>query len=120
MYLSYPEEIRRWIDINGGPTQLTPTGLVDAVRSRPVGDGLPEMQVRRAHRCLTRANAELGQYRGHRAVALCPTFAGLADLSHRGVAKVLNVRGIKTAQVAAWTAMRTMGVRVQFWCVIAR
>ena len=47
MYLSYPtEEIRRWIDINGGPTQLTPTGLVDAVRSRPVGDGLPEMQVK--------------------------------------------------------------------------
>ena len=25
MYLSYPEEIRRWIDINGWPTQLTPT-----------------------------------------------------------------------------------------------
>ena len=26
MYLSYPEEIRRWIDINGGPRQLTPNG----------------------------------------------------------------------------------------------
>jgi len=26
MYLTYPKDIRDWIDINGGPTQLTPTG----------------------------------------------------------------------------------------------
>ena len=46
-----------------------------------------------------------------RAEALRSTFAELADLSHRGVAKVLNERGIKTAQGAAWTAMQTLRVR---------
>jgi DNA invertase Pin-like site-specific DNA recombinase len=46
-----------------------------------------------------------------RAEALRSTFAELADLSHRGVAKVLNERGIKTAQGAAWTAMQVARVR---------
>ena len=26
MYLTYPKDIRDWIDINGGPRQLTPNG----------------------------------------------------------------------------------------------
>ena len=57
-----------------------------------------------------------------RAEALRSTFVELADLSHRGVAKVLNERGIKTAQGAAWTAMQVARVRrrlgmcpPQFW-----
>jgi DNA invertase Pin-like site-specific DNA recombinase len=46
-----------------------------------------------------------------RAEALRPTFAELADLSHRGVAKVLNERGLKTAQGGAWSAVQVMRVR---------
>jgi DNA invertase Pin-like site-specific DNA recombinase len=46
-----------------------------------------------------------------RAEALRSTFAELAELSHRGAARVLNERGIKTAQGAAWTAMQVARVR---------
>src|SRR5262249_40166582 len=46
-----------------------------------------------------------------RAEALRSVFEELCDLSHRGVAKVLNERGIKTAQGAAWTAMQVARVR---------
>jgi DNA invertase Pin-like site-specific DNA recombinase len=46
-----------------------------------------------------------------RAEALRPVFAGLAGLSHRGVAKTLNERGIKTANGKAWTAVQVIRVR---------
>jgi len=46
-----------------------------------------------------------------RAEALRPVFAELASLSHRGVAKTLNERGIKTATGKAWTAVQVIRVR---------
>jgi len=46
-----------------------------------------------------------------RAEALRSTFAELTDLSHRGVAKELNERGIKTAQGGSWSAVQVMRVR---------
>ena len=46
-----------------------------------------------------------------RAEALRLTFAELADLSHRGAARVLNERSIKTAQGGAWSAVQVMRVR---------
>src|SRR5262245_14737898 len=46
-----------------------------------------------------------------RAEALRSVFEELRDLSHRGVARALNERGIKTAQGAAWTAMQVARVR---------
>jgi hypothetical protein len=46
-----------------------------------------------------------------RAEALREVFAGLAGLSHRGVAKTLNERGIRTATGKAWTAVQVTRVR---------
>jgi DNA invertase Pin-like site-specific DNA recombinase len=46
-----------------------------------------------------------------RAEALREVFAGLAGLSHRGAAKSLNARGIKTATGKAWTAVQVTRVR---------
>ena len=46
-----------------------------------------------------------------RAETLRPVFEELRGLSHRGVAKALNERGIKTAQGAMWTAMQVARVR---------
>src|SRR5262245_20735224 len=46
-----------------------------------------------------------------RAETLRPVFEELRDLSHRGVAKVLNERGIKSAQGSTWSAMQVMRVR---------
>jgi DNA invertase Pin-like site-specific DNA recombinase len=46
-----------------------------------------------------------------RAEALRSTFEKLRDLSHRGVAKVLNERGIKTVEGGAWSAVQVMRVR---------
>jgi DNA invertase Pin-like site-specific DNA recombinase len=51
-----------------------------------------------------------------RAEALRPVFAELAGLSHRGVAKALNERGIKTATGKAWTAMQVIRVRERLAC----
>jgi hypothetical protein len=53
--------------------------------------------------------------RGPRPAALAGalrwTFDQLRDLSHRGVAKVLNERGIKTTEGSAWSAVQVMRVR---------
>jgi DNA invertase Pin-like site-specific DNA recombinase len=46
-----------------------------------------------------------------RAEALRPIFEGLHDCSHRGAARALNERGVKTAQGDKWTAMQVMRVR---------
>jgi hypothetical protein len=46
-----------------------------------------------------------------RAEALRPVFEELRDLSHRGVAKVLNDRSIKSAQGGRWSAMQVLRVR---------
>ena len=46
-----------------------------------------------------------------RAETLRPVFEELRDLSHRGVAKALNERGIKSAQGGTWSAMQVMRVR---------
>jgi DNA invertase Pin-like site-specific DNA recombinase len=46
-----------------------------------------------------------------RAEALRPVFEELRELSHRGVAKTLNERGIKSAQGSTWSAMQVMRVR---------
>jgi len=46
-----------------------------------------------------------------RAEALRSTFDELRDLSHRRAAKVLNERGIKTADGGQWHAMQVMRVR---------
>jgi len=46
-----------------------------------------------------------------RAEALRSTFDKLRDLSHRGVAKVLNERGIKTTEGGAWSGVQVMRVR---------
>ena len=46
-----------------------------------------------------------------RAEALRSTFDKQRDLSHRGLAKVLNERGIKTAEGSAWSAVQVMRVR---------
>ena len=46
-----------------------------------------------------------------RAEALRSTFDKLADLSHRGAARALNERGVKTAQGGAWSAVQVVRVR---------
>ena len=46
-----------------------------------------------------------------RAEALRPVVAEPASLSHRGLAKALNDRGIKTAQGGAWSAVQVIRVR---------
>jgi DNA invertase Pin-like site-specific DNA recombinase len=46
-----------------------------------------------------------------RAEALRPVFEGIAGLSHRAAAKVLNERGIKTATGKEWTAVQVTRVR---------
>jgi DNA invertase Pin-like site-specific DNA recombinase len=46
-----------------------------------------------------------------RAEALRSTFDQRRDLSHRSVAKVLNERGIKTAEGRQWSAVQVMRVR---------
>jgi hypothetical protein len=46
-----------------------------------------------------------------RAEALRSTFDKQRDLSHRGLAKVLNERGIKTAEGKQWSAVQVMRVR---------
>ena len=48
-----------------------------------------------------------------RAEALRPVFEEVAALSHRAVAKVLNERGITTAQGKPWTAMQVLRVRAR-------
>jgi DNA invertase Pin-like site-specific DNA recombinase len=46
-----------------------------------------------------------------RAKALRKVFAELADLSHRGAAKALNERGLKTATGKAWGPVQVTRVR---------
>jgi DNA invertase Pin-like site-specific DNA recombinase len=48
-----------------------------------------------------------------RAQALRPVLEELADLSHNAAAKVLNERGITTAQGKPWTAMQVSRVRAR-------